>query len=226
MKNFDIKILKEPLSIFAIVVVLVTALGTWGYWEYIYSPLLAEKVQVEQRKNSAEKELNKINERIKKMDVLEKQLQAQQEELQVLRNMFPDEEVVTSRLRDLHRAFRASGIEVTVFEPIVKKAPPVVSDKKGKKGAKEQNAEEKKDSNDPTQYYNTNLYKIELVGGYHMIGDMFAEIANFPYPTLISELSAKTYSQINTQLELAETQGWTPYTMNLTFTLTTFTSRK
>jgi len=227
MKDFDISFLKQPLSIFAIVTALVIVLGGLGYYETILMPLQKEKTEASQRLIAANIELKKINSRIKEMDALEAQLNSQQEELVILRNMFPDEEVVTSRLRDLHRAFRASGIEVLTFKPIPKKVVKVSKKtKKGRLSNKELIAKAKKEANDPTQYYNTNLYSIELVGGYHMVGDMFAEIANFPYPTLISDLSAGTYNQIVAQLELQKTQGWTPYTMNLKFTLTTFTSRK
>ena len=59
-----------------------------------------------------------------------------------------------------------------------------------------------------------------------MLGYLFAEIANFSYPTAISNLHLNRYSGISSELQKAETHGWTPITMSVTFNLTTYTSKK
>ena len=52
------------------------------------------------------------------------------------------------------------------------------------------------------------------------------EIANFNYPTAITNLRLNRYSGIKAEVEKSETHGWTPITMSVTFNLTTYTSKK
>jgi type IV pilus assembly protein PilO len=59
-----------------------------------------------------------------------------------------------------------------------------------------------------------------------MLGYLFAEIANFNYPTSITDLRLGRFSGIATELEKAETHGWTPITVSVSFKLTTYTSKK
>jgi hypothetical protein len=53
-----------------------------------------------------------------------------------------------------------------------------------------------------------------------------AEIANFNYPTAITDLKLGRYSGIAAEIQKAETHGWTPITMSVNFNLTTYTSKK
>ena len=61
--------------------------------------------------------------------------------------------------------------------------------------------------------------------GYHMLGYLFAEIANFNYPTMITDLRLGRYSGIANELQKAESHGWTPITVSVSFNLTTYTSK-
>ena len=76
------------------------------------------------------------------------------------------------------------------------------------------------------EHYVENRYSIAVNSGYHMLGYLFAEIANFNYPTAITNLRLNRYSGIKAEVEKSETHGWTPITMSVTFNLTTYTSKK
>ena len=76
------------------------------------------------------------------------------------------------------------------------------------------------------EHYIENRYSIAVNSGYHMLGYLFAEIANFSYPTAITNLKLNRYAGIKAEVEKSETHGWTPITMSVTFNLTTYTSKK
>jgi type IV pilus assembly protein PilO len=76
------------------------------------------------------------------------------------------------------------------------------------------------------EHYVENRYSIAVNSGYHMLGYLFAEIANFNYPTAITNLRMSRYSGIAAELQKAETHGWTPITVSVSFNLTTYTSKK
>ena len=129
---------------------------------------------------------------------LERELQSAQSELDKI-NANPEEEKVPLRLQDLYAVLRSSGVQIQKFNP---------------EGRSER------------EHYVENRYSIAVNSGYHMLGYLFAEIANFNYPTAISNLRLSRYSGITAELQKAETHGWTPITMSVTFNLTTYTSKK
>ena len=81
-------------------------------------------------------------------------------------------------------------------------------------------------SDDPSTYYNENYYKLEVEGGYHQIGDMFAEMANFDYPTRIRDVKIRRFSGLKNEVENSKRHGTTPVTLQVSFRLITFSSRK
>ena len=113
--------------------------------------------------------------------------------------MFPEEEKVPLRLQDLYAVLRSSGVQIQRFNP---------------------------EGSSPKEHYVENRYSIAVNSGYHMLGYLFAEIANFNYPTAITNLRLNRYSGIAAELQKAETHGWTPITVTVSFNLTTYTSKK
>ena len=132
---------------------------------------------------------------------LERELELVQAEkdFEELKNMFPEDEKVPLRLQDLYAVIRSTGVLIQKFNP-------------------EGQAEK--------EHYKENRYSIAVNSGYHELGNLFAAIANFKYPTSISNLRLSRYSGIAAELQKAETHGWTPITMSATFNLTTYTSKK
>lgn len=196
MGNFDFK---DKKNIYLIVVCLLIAGLVYYTWDYVYNPYELEKGKLETELKSAQAELDKINAKKHRIAELELQLVQAEKDFEKLKEMFPEEEKVPLRLQDLYAVLRSSGVQIQKFNP---------------EGSSEK------------EHYIENRYSISVNSGYHMLGYLFAEIANFNYPTAITNLRLNRYSGIAAELQKAETHGWTPITVSVSFNLTTYTSKK
>lgn len=196
MGNFDIK---DKKNIFAIVMVLVLLGIGYACYAYMWDPFEIERTRLDNDLRTAHGELDKINAQKHRVAELEMQLVQAEKDFEKLKEMFPEEEKVPLRLQDLYSVLRSSGVQIQKFNP---------------EGSSER------------EHYIENRYSISVNSGYHMLGYLFAEIANFNYPTAITNLSLTRYSGIQQEIQKAETHGWTPITMSVTFNLTTYTSKK
>lgn len=196
MGNIDFK---DKKNIYAIAIVVILLLGGYYIYDYMWSPFVIERENLESQLQSAQSELNKINAQKHRVSELENQLVQAEKDFEKLKEMFPEEEKVPLRLQDLYSVLRSSGVQIQKFNP-------------------EGRAER--------EHFIENRYSIAVNSGYHMLGYLFAEIANFNYPTAISNLKLNRYSGIAAEIQKAETHGWTPITMSVTFNLTTYTSKK
>ena len=191
--------MKYKNNIYAIVVVLLILAGAYYVYTYMWDPFVQEREKVERDLSSAQAELDKINAQKLRLAELEVQLVQAEKDFEKLKEMFPEEEKVPLRLQDLYAVLRASGVQIQKFNP---------------EGRSER------------EHYIENRYSIAVNSGYHMLGYLFAEIANFNYPTAITNLRLNRYSGIAQEMQKAETHGWTPITMSVTFNLTTYTSKQ
>lgn len=165
----------------------------------MWDPFTYQREALERDLQSAQAELDKINAKKHRVAELEMQLVQAEKDFEKLKEMFPEEEKVPLRLQDLYAVIRSSMVQIQKFNP-------------------EGRAEK--------EHYVENRYSIAVNSGYHMLGYLFAEIANFNYPTAITNLRLNRYSGIKAEVEKSETHGWTPITMSVTFNLTTYTSKK
>jgi type IV pilus assembly protein PilO len=191
--------LKDKKTVYAIVVIFIILLGGYCAYTYLWDPFVVEKENLENQLKSARMELDKINSKKHRVAELEMQLVQAEKDFQKLKEMFPEEEKVPLRLQDLYSVIRSSGVQIQKFNP---------------EGRSER------------EHYIENRYSIAVNSGYHMLGYLFAEIANFNYPTAITNLRLSRYSGIAAEVQKAETHGWTPITMSVNFNLTTYTSKK
>ncbi|SHJ42713.1 type 4a pilus biogenesis protein PilO [Fibrobacter sp. UWP2] len=196
MGNIDFKDKKNVYAIF--IILLILAVGYCVY-TYMWDPFVVERERLERDLGSARTELDKINAKKHRVAELELQLVQAEKDFEKLKEMFPEEEKIPLRLQDLYSVLRSSGVQIQKFNP---------------------------EGSSPKEHYIENRYSIAVNSGYHMLGYLFAEIANFNYPTAISNLRLSRYSGIAAELQKAETHGWTPITMSVTFNLTTYTSKK
>lgn len=190
---------KDKKNIFALSIVAIILLAAYCMYDYVWTPFEMERQRLENELSSAQAELNKINSKKHRVQELEMQLVQAEKDFEKLKEMFPEEEKVPLRLQDLYSVLRSSGVQIQKFNP-------------------EGRAER--------EHYIENRYSISVNSGYHMLGYLFAEIANFNYPTAISNLKLGRYSGIQAEIQKAETHGWTPITMTVSFNLTTYTSKK
>lgn len=195
MKNID---WKDKKTIYALVIVLLILGGAYYLYDYVWNPFVEEETRLQSEIDSAEKELQRILTQKKRIADLELQLVEAEADFERLKQMFPEEEKVPMRLQDLYAVLRSSGVQIQKFNP---------------EGRSER------------EHYIENRYSIVVNAGYHMLGYLFAEIANFNYPTLITDLRLSRYSGIANELQKAESHGWTPITVSVSFNLTTYISK-
>jgi type IV pilus assembly protein PilO len=198
MGNLNIDF-KDKKNIYCIVMIVLILLLGYTVYTYVWDPFVLDEQNLQSQLESAQKELNKINSKKHRVAELEMQLAQAEKDFQKLKEMFPEEEKVPLRLQDLYSVLRSSGVQIQKFNP---------------EGRSER------------EHYIENRYSIAVNSGYHMLGYLFAEIANFNYPTAITNLKLSRYSGIAAEVQKAETHGWTPITMSVTFNLTTYTSKK
>jgi type IV pilus assembly protein PilO len=134
--------------------------------------------------------------RIKELEV---EIELANQEFVKLKEMFPDEEAIPRRLIDLTSVTRKSSVLPTKFLPL---------------------PSEEKD------FYQENHYSISVSAGYHALGMLFGEIANFKYPTSINKLQIERTPELYKEVDEAEDHGETPRTVLVNFQFTTFTSKK
>ena len=196
MGNIDFK---DKKNIYAIAVILLILGAAYCVYTYMWDPFVMDRERLENELQSAQSELDKINAKKHRIAELEAQLVQAEKDFEKLKEMFPEEEKVPLRLQDLYAVLRSSGVQIQKFNP---------------------------EGTSPREHYIENRYSIAVNSGYHMLGYLFAEIANFNYPTAITNLRLSRYSGIAAELQKAETHGWTPITVSVSFNLTTYTSKK
>lgn len=191
--------LKDKKNIYALMVVLLVLAGGYYFYDTYWVAFEQDQARLQDDLAMAQAELDKINVSRKRVSQLEEDLRNAEVEFERLKEMFPEEEKVPLRLQDLYAVVRSSGVQIQKFNP---------------EGRSEK------------EYYVENKYSLSVNSGYHMLGYLFAEIANFNYPTSISDLKLNRYAGIENELARAEAHGWTPITTSVSFNLTTYTSKK
>ena len=191
--------LKDKKNIYALMVVLLVLAGGYYFYDTYWVAFEQDQARLQDDLAMAQAELDKINVSRKRVTQLEEDLRNAEVEFERLKEMFPEEEKVPLRLQDLYAVVRSSGVQIQKFNP---------------EGRSEK------------EYYVENKYSLSVNSGYHMLGYLFAEIANFNYPTSISDLKLNRYAGIENELARAEAHGWTPITTSVSFNLTTYTSKK
>ena len=191
--------LKAKKTIYALAISLLILAGAYFVYTYMWEPFTLEEQRLESELRNAESELSKINVQKGRIAKLEAELVAAENEFERLKEMFPEEEKVPMRLQDLYAVLRSAGVQIQKFSP-------------GPRTERE--------------YFFEHRYSVAVNAGYHMLGYLFAEIANFNYPTAIADLKISRYSGIKQEIEKAESHGGTPNTISVAFNLTTYTSKK
>jgi type IV pilus assembly protein PilO len=190
---------KDKLTQWFAFCVLISGLGLYGHYVYIYQPKQEQIEQLSQEEDKLQRELVVVKTQVQRLAQIRQELKDAEVEFAKLQEMFPDQERIPSRLQDLLTVTRRSGTLTTKFVP-----QPSVQQ----------------------QYYAENTYKISITGNYHSIGEMFAEFANFKYPTSIQKMSIVVSPNLKSELESADKHGTVPNTVAAEFDFTTYTSRK
>ncbi|MDR2580335.1 MAG: type 4a pilus biogenesis protein PilO [Fibromonadaceae bacterium] len=195
---FDIRDKKNLKNVYAAVAIIFCVGVSYYFYDFTWTDFQNKKHELVANRDAAQEELDRINAQRPRIPMLETELQNAQMEFERLKEMFPEEEKVPNRLRDLYTAVRTSGVNIQAFRP---------------NGTEEE------------EHFIRNNYTFNINAGYHMLGYLFAEIAGFNYPTSIDNLKLTRSGIISQEVRRAEDHGWQAITMNVSFDLTTFTSR-
>ena len=191
--------IKDKLTQWAILCVLIAVAAGYCHYTYIYLPRQEVIAQLSAQEETLSRELTVVKTQVQRLAEIRKELALAESEFAKLQEMFPDEERIPSRLQDLLTVTRRSGTITTKFVP-----QPSVQQ----------------------LYFAENNYKISIMGSYHSIGEMFAEFANFKYPTSIQKMNITVSSNLKTEMDFADKHGTIPNTVAAEFDFTTYTSRK
>lgn len=149
-------------------------------------------------KEMKKSELLRIQTMTQRQGVLESQIRQAERDFAKLREMFPDQDSIPKRLQDLTMASRQASITPQGFRP---------------------------DTRVEKEFYVENNYQVEVAAGFHGLGAFYQEIANFPYPTAISQVGISQNKRLERELQQSEETGQAPQTVAASFRLTTFSSK-
>jgi len=190
---------KDKINQWLILVVLLVGAGGYYFWDSVYVPMTEQIRTLKEEEDKLQRELTKVKSQVQRMAKLKEELAVAQADFAKLQEMFPDQEQIPTRLQDLTSVTRRSGTTTTRFQPL-----PAVQ----------------------KEYYTENKYKLNITGSYHAIGEMFAELANFRYPTSVQKLALEVSPKLKDELDNADKHGTTANTVVTEFEFTTYTSRK
>lgn len=190
---------KDKINQWLILVLLIVGGGGYYFWDSVYLPMTEEIRTLKEEEDKLQRDLTKVKSQVQRMAKLREELIVAKAEFAKLQEMFPDQEQIPTRLQDLTSVTRRSGTTTTRFQPL----PPVQK-----------------------EYYTENKYKLNITGSYHAIGEMFAELANFRYPTSVQKLALEVSPKLKDELDNADKHGTTANTVVTEFEFTTYTSRK
>ena len=191
--------LKDKLNQWLVLVTLLIGAGGYSYWTYVWQPRQEAISALSQEEEKLTNELTLVKTQMQRLAQLRSELKQTEADFAKLQDMFPDIEKIPTRLQDLLTVTRRSGTITTKFVPLPSAVKP---------------------------YYTENNYRISVRGSYHSIGEMFAEIANFKYPTSIQKMGIDVAPDLKQQISDAEKHGTVATTVATEFEFTTYTSRK
>jgi Tfp pilus assembly protein PilO len=193
MKNLS---LKTKLWIFAGICI-VSTLATWiHFYMYKFKPYQLESEKLDVVLEMKKLELTRIMAQNQRKGELQKEIKRATEDFKRLKEMFPDKDFIPSRLQDLTKASRQSSVLPVSFKPqlIVEK-----------------------------EFYIENNYEVTVASSYHGLGSFFEKIANFRYPTALTNVSIV---QNKIKEQSSNTFHDIANTVTVAFQLKTFTSKK
>ncbi len=183
----------------ALAIALIGIAGAVALYQYLIVPAQEQLNQLEQTLNDKQNELNTIRTIEQQMARLEQALELSNRELDSLRSIFPDEKEIPKLIREITRVARASGIYTRRFNPL----PDVVR-----------------------EYYVENRYSLSVSGGYHELAHFFSFLANLPLMINVSNVDLKANPGIQQSIDDYKLHGGVVETIEATFEMTTFSSKR
>lgn len=194
MKNLS---LNMKLWLYAVCCLGLAAYLGYGFYEDTWKGYREEISQLNRQIEIKKADLKKIISQALRKEQLAQEIAQAEKSFKELKEMFPDRDFIPKRLQDLNRASRNASVSPVSFRPL--------------------SVEEK-------EFYMENNYEIRVSSSYHGLGSFLEEIANFKYPTTITNVSLQQ-TETAKHPENYSSQDPSFHTINTTFHLKTFTSK-
>jgi type IV pilus assembly protein PilO len=116
MNIVDLLLRQKPaIKILALVVILGAILGV--YWQFFYSPVMAEIRTIEPELNKLKAELSAKREIVKEKDRYEAELEETREKLHLALKQLPNKSEIPTLLENISALGNASGLQFKLFKP-------------------------------------------------------------------------------------------------------------
>ncbi|MFY9399463.1 MAG: type 4a pilus biogenesis protein PilO [Desulfomonilia bacterium] len=116
MNIVDLLLRQKPaIKILALVVILGAILGV--YWQFFYSPVMAEIRAIEPELNQLKQELAAKREIVKEKDRYEAELEETREKLHLALKQLPNKSEIPTLLENISALGNASGLQFKLFKP-------------------------------------------------------------------------------------------------------------
>jgi type IV pilus assembly protein PilO len=183
-----------------VVVMLIGAAIGFGWYKYMFEPLSTQIQALQKEKTEKQNKLNTLVAMKPQMERIRAEIQAKRILLDSLKSIFPDEKEVPKLIHDITRLANASDVHTVRFSPM---------------------ADVKQ------EYYIENRYQITMWAGYHEFASFLSRLANLRLIINLGDVKLMANPQMQSELkEIAETGAAPVRSVEATFTLTTFSSRK
>jgi len=157
--------LRDPKNQIFIIVLFLFGAAIYLWYTNIYTSFSEKTAVLVQEQNTLATKLNAVKQKAATLDELEKEFMALQLKYKSVELMLPERKEDEAFLAQIHGA-----AQLTVS--LVKKITPL--------------------GTQPSDYYETNSYLVEVESSYHGLGRFLARVANFPFIVNISALQLKT----------------------------------
>lgn len=183
-----------------VAIVLAGVMMIFGWYKYLYEPLSLRIVELRTDQESKQAKLNAILAMKPQLERIRAEIVSKGILLDSLKSIFPDSKEVPKLLQEITRLSNAANVHTTRFSPM---------------------------ADVQQEYYVENRYMITMWSGYHEFASFLANLANLRLIINLSDVKLATHPLLQSSVTEAEKTGLVPqYTIEATFTLTTFSSRK
>ncbi|MBD3345745.1 MAG: type 4a pilus biogenesis protein PilO [Chitinivibrionales bacterium] len=155
--------------------------------------------ELNEKQKKKQNELNVILAMKPQRNKLVKDLSHDSLRLDSLKSIFPDQKEIPKLIRDVTRVAHASGIHTRKFNPL----PDLEK-----------------------EYYIENRYSLSVIGGYHQLAHFISFLANLPLLVNLSDVSLMANPEMQRTIEEHENHGTPIQTVSVSFTMTTFSSKR
>ncbi len=182
-----------------LVILLVGAGLVYGWYNYMYAPAQQEYEALNSEVEEKEKKLHILVAMKPQLEKIKAEIVAKSILLDSLKSIFPDQKEVPKLIHEITRLSQASEVQTTKFNPL---------------------------DDVQREYYVENRYQLSMWGGYHDFAAFLSRLANLRLIINLSEVKLLTHPTLQQVLQESEGAQTPSQTIEASFVLTTFSSRR